>query len=135
MVEEVDSRVEIAHARLGEKLVITSDKAREPRAVRIVERSRLAGFENDGASRRIAHGHRVRQNLLHPFVRRKSFAFLDSNRRERPRNFQAVGFVWFVLDDIVDFFVEMKAVGMNGVERSSRNVMNFIAGGFAASDS
>ena len=51
------------------------------------------------------------------------------------KDFRAVGLVWLGLDDLVDFLKEVIVVGVDGIELLPEMLMNFIGGGFAASES
>ena len=99
-----------------------ADKAGLPGAVLKQVRTGVAGPEDDGARRRVAHGGRVGEDLGHAGVRREGLALLDADGGQQAQELRVQGIDGLLLDHRVDLLIERDVVGVDGVEGTTREV-------------
>src|SRR4029077_15225930 len=97
--------------------VAAADKYRTPvRLSRVEVEVVTTGSEYDRTRSSIADRRRLRENSFHPVIRCERPAFDDPDGRKLARNLRINCRGRLVLNDLIDFFVELERVGVDRIE-------------------
>jgi hypothetical protein len=105
-----------------QKRITSAYKPGAPLAVGIEFHTLVARREQDGTRSRVGDCNSIREDAFHACIRGKGLALLDANRGKQSDDLRVESIARFVLNDGVDFLVEVEGVGVNGVELNTGQI-------------